>query len=73
MGSKMRSITAKQVRRKFSGIDELCRILSARHGIEIATEKSENPDNPGNNALIVSFEFADGKEKHFLMASGLTH
>ena len=64
----MKSITARQVRRKFSGIDELCRILSVRHGIEIATEKSEDPDNPRNNALIVSFEFADDKDKHFLTA-----
>ena len=67
----MRSITARQVRRKFSGIDELCRVLSVRHGIEIGTGKSENPDNPRKNSLIVSFEFADGKEKHFLTARAI--
>ena len=64
----MRSITARQVFRKFSGIDTLCPILSVRHGIKIGVEKSENPDNPTDNALIVSFEFADGKENHFLTA-----
>ncbi len=64
----MKSITARQVRRILSGIDELCRILSVRYGIEVAAERSENPDNPRNNALIISFEFADGKEEHFLAA-----
>ena len=64
----MKSITAGQARRKFSGIDELCRILSVRHGIIIGAEKSENPDNSRDNALIVSFESADGKEKDFYTA-----
>lgn len=66
----MKSITARQVFRKFSGINSLCRILSVRYGIKIDAEKSENFDNPRDNALVVSFEFADGKEKCFLAARG---
>ncbi len=64
----MKSITARQVLKKFSGINTLCSILSVRYGIEIGVEKSENPDNPRDNALIISFEFTDGNAKHFLAA-----
>ena len=66
----MKSITARQAFRKFSGIHALCRILSVRYGIKIGAEKSENSNNPQDNALVVSFEFADGKEGRFLAARG---
>lgn len=58
-------MTARQVLRKFSGINALCKVLSVRHGIRIGAEKSENPDNPRDNALIVSFEVPDGGEERF--------
>ena len=64
----MKAITARQAYRKFGGIDELCRILSVRYGILIGAEKSENPDDPRDNALIVSFEFPDDKKDRFLTA-----
>lgn len=64
----MKSITARQVFRRVSGINALCNTLSVRHGIRIGAEKSENPDNPRDNALIVSFEFSDGNEKRFITA-----
>lgn len=64
----MKSITARQVFRRFSGINALCNTLSVRHGIKIGAEKSENPENSRDNALIISFEFADCNEKHFLTA-----
>ena len=63
---KMKSITTRRVFRKFSGINALCNVLSVRHGIRIGAEKSENPDNTRDNVLIISFEFTDGNEKHFL-------
>ena len=58
----MKSITARQVFRRFSGINALCNTLSVRHGIKIGAEKSENPENSRDNALIISFEFTDGNE-----------
>ena len=64
----MKSITTRRVFRKFSGINALCNVLSVRHGIRIGAEKSENPDNPRDNVLIISFEFTDGNEKHFFAA-----
>jgi hypothetical protein len=67
-GFWMKEMTESQVHKKFRGIDELCRILSVRHGVIIGAERCENPNNPRQNKFIVSFEIPPDKYKGFFEA-----
>lgn len=64
----MKEMTENQVRRRFRGIDELCRVLSVRHGVIIGAGRCEDPDNPRQHKFIVSFEIPPDKGKGFVEA-----